>query len=39
VDEFLKGKEGVSRPDASEVEFRAGELPASTRIVVLKPAL
>ena len=39
VDEFLKGKEDVSRPDASEAEFKAGELPASTRIIVLKPAL
>jgi len=39
VDEFLKGKEDVSRPDASEAEFKAGELPVSTRIVVLKPAL
>ena len=39
VDEFLEGKEDVSRPDASEAEFRAGELPASTRIIILKPAL
>ena len=39
VDEFLQGKEGVSRPDASEVEFKQGELPATTKIVVLKPAL
>jgi len=39
VDEFLQGKEGVSRPDASEVEFKQGELPASTQIIVLKPAL
>jgi L-ascorbate metabolism protein UlaG (beta-lactamase superfamily) len=39
VDDFLKGKRDVSRLDASEVEFKAGEMPASTRIVVLKPAL
>ncbi len=39
VDEFLQGKEGVSRPDASEVEFKQGQLPASTQIIVLKPAL
>ena len=39
VDDFLQGKAGVSKPDASEVEFRPGELPASTQIVVLKPAL
>jgi len=39
VDEFLQGKEGVSRLDASEAEFKQGELPASTQILVLKPAL
>ena len=39
VDDFLQGKAGVSKPDASEVEFRPGELPAGTQIVVLKPAL
>ncbi len=39
VDEFLQGKEGVSRLDASEVEFKQGELPATTKAVVLKPAL
>ena len=39
VDEFLQGKEGVSRLDASEVEFRQGELPAPTQIIVLKSAL
>jgi len=39
VDEFIKGKEGVSRLDTSEVEFKQGELPATTKIVVLKPAL
>ncbi len=39
VDEFLKGKTDVIRPDSSEVEFKRGELPANTRITVLKPAL
>ncbi|MDD5590774.1 MAG: MBL fold metallo-hydrolase [Dehalococcoidales bacterium] len=39
VDEFLQGKTDVSRVDASEVEFKAGDLPESTRIIVLKPAL
>ena len=39
VDEFLQGKEGVSRLDTSEVEFKQGELSASTQIIVLKPAL
>ncbi len=39
VDEFLKGKRNVSRLDASEVEFKQGKLPATTKIVVLKPAL
>lgn len=39
VDDFLKGKRDVIRPDASEVEFKRGELPEITRITVLKPAL
>ncbi len=39
VDEFLQGKEGVSRLDASEIEFKQGELPVTTKTVVLKPAL
>jgi L-ascorbate metabolism protein UlaG (beta-lactamase superfamily) len=39
VDEFLRGKKDVSQPDASEVEFKQQELPASTQIIVLKPAL
>ncbi|GAI85674.1 unnamed protein product, partial [marine sediment metagenome] len=39
VDEFLHGKEGVSRPDTSEVEFKQGELPTITKTIVLKPAL
>lgn len=39
VDEFLKGKDNVTRLDASEVELKAGELPAGTQIMILKPAL
>ena len=39
ADGFLQGKAGVSRLDASEVEFKPGELPATTQIIVLKSAL
>jgi L-ascorbate metabolism protein UlaG (beta-lactamase superfamily) len=39
VDEFLRGKTSVNRLDSSEVEFKQGELPASTKIIVLRPAL
>jgi L-ascorbate metabolism protein UlaG (beta-lactamase superfamily) len=39
VDEFLKGKAGVNRLDASEVKFRQEELPTTTQIIVLKSAL
>ncbi len=39
VDGFLQGKAGISRLDASEVEFKPGELPASTQIIVLKSTL
>jgi len=39
VDDFLKGKENVSQLDTSEAEFKQGELPATTKIIVLKPAL
>ena len=39
LDEFLEGKAGVSRLDASEVEFKPAGLPAATEIMVLKPAL
>jgi len=39
VDDFLQGKERVRRLDSSEAEFKAETLPASTEIVVLKPAL
>ncbi len=39
VDEFLQGKESVSRLDASETEFKQGKLPATTKIIVLKSML
>ncbi len=39
ADEFLQGKEGVTRLDASEVEFKKENLPASAQIIVLKSAL
>jgi L-ascorbate metabolism protein UlaG (beta-lactamase superfamily) len=39
VDDFIKGKSGVTQPGASEVEFKRDRLPAATQIVVLKPAL
>ncbi len=39
VDDFLQGKAAVTRLDTSEVEFKQGELPATTQIIVLKPAL
>ncbi len=39
VDEFLQGKADVSKPDSSEVEFKQGELPATTQIIVLQSAL
>jgi L-ascorbate metabolism protein UlaG (beta-lactamase superfamily) len=39
VDEFLSGKKGVSQPGVSEIEVKAGELPSTTQIIVLNPAL
>lgn len=39
VDKFLKGKSNINRPDTSEKEFKKGELPATTQIIVLKTAL
>jgi len=39
VDDFLQGKTGVSRSDTSEVELKQGGLPATTQVIVLKPAL
>jgi len=39
ADDFVKGKDGVTRLNNSEVEFKSGELPAITQIIVLEPAL
>jgi len=39
VNEFLRGKKDVNQLDSSEVEFKRGELPISTQIIVLKSAL
>jgi L-ascorbate metabolism protein UlaG (beta-lactamase superfamily) len=39
VDEFLRGKANVSQMDASQAEFKRGEFPAASQIMVLKPAL
>ena len=39
VDEFIRGKENVKRLDTSEIELKAGGLPTTTQIIVLKSAL
>lgn len=39
VEEFLKGKSNVIRSNDSEIEFKAGKLPGTTLIMVLKPSL
>ena len=39
VDGFLQGKGNIVRLSAAEVEFKQGELPAQTQIIVLKSAL
>ncbi len=39
VDDFLKGKSNVTRAAGSEIEVKAGKLPASAQIMVLKYAL
>ena len=38
VDGFLEGKNNVTRLEVSEVEFKAGVLPAATQIIVMKPS-
>ncbi|HTY81477.1 MAG TPA: MBL fold metallo-hydrolase [Dehalococcoidales bacterium] len=38
-DEFLKGRNNVKRPDTSEIEIKAGKLPAKPEIIMLKYAL
>jgi len=39
IENFLKGKKGIQHTNSSEVEFKAGKLPVSAQITVLKPAL
>lgn len=39
AEDFLAGKKDVTRVEGSEVEFQANTLPASTEVVLLRPAL
>ncbi|MDH5696183.1 MAG: MBL fold metallo-hydrolase, partial [Dehalococcoidia bacterium] len=39
VDDFLRGKGNVSQLDTSQAEFKQGELPTTSQIIVLKSAL
>lgn len=39
VEDFVKGKGNVRTLDSSEAEFKQGELPGATEIIVLQPAL
>jgi L-ascorbate metabolism protein UlaG (beta-lactamase superfamily) len=39
VDDFLRGKSNVVKPDTSEAEYSQSGLPDKTQVVVLKPAL
>jgi L-ascorbate metabolism protein UlaG (beta-lactamase superfamily) len=39
VDEFTKGKNNVTRSGESEIEIKAGKLPAGAQIIVLKQSL
>lgn len=38
VDDFVVDKENVKKLNSSELEFKAGQLPAVTEIVILQPA-
>lgn len=38
IDGFIQGKKNVIRLDSSEIEFKSGDLPASTEIILLKSA-
>jgi L-ascorbate metabolism protein UlaG (beta-lactamase superfamily) len=38
VDDFLKGKKNINASNSGDTEFKAGSLPSSTQIVVLKPS-
>jgi hypothetical protein len=39
VDDFLNDKKNIVISNSSEIELKAGKLPAETQIMVLKPAL
>ncbi len=39
ADEFTRGKGNVTYVNGSEIEIKAGSLPAATQIMVLKPSL
>jgi L-ascorbate metabolism protein UlaG (beta-lactamase superfamily) len=39
VDEFVKGKDNVTITSGSEIELKAGALPAAMQIITLKPSL
>ena len=39
VEDFVRSKTNVTRVNGSEVEFKAGEIPAGPRIMVLKQSL
>jgi len=39
ADEFTKGKSNVTKVNGSEIELKAGALPAATQIMVLKQSL
>ncbi len=36
-DEFLRGKTDINRRDSNEIEFKAGQFPTATQIVVFSP--
>jgi len=38
IDDFLQGKTDIQRENSSQFELIAGQLPSSTRIIILKPA-
>ncbi len=39
IEQFLKGKKNVRRISGSEADFKAGQLPVDSEILVLQPAL
>jgi len=38
IDGFIQGKKNVIRLDSTEIEFKSGDLPVSTEIILLKSA-